>query len=495
MGSNTFVTVKTANGIEYQQPTGLFINNEFVPSISGKKFAVENPSNEDHIVDVYEAEEADVDVAVDAAEKVFDSWANEQPKKRGLLLSRLADKIEEHADVLAAIESTDNGKTLNMAKGDVGLVVDVFRFYAGWADKIYGDVIETDPDHFSYTRREPLGVVGQIIPWNFPLLLASWKLGPALATGNTVVLKSAESTPLSALYLANLVKEVGFPPGVVNIISGFGKTGAYIASHMRIKKVAFTGSTATGRFVMKAAATSNLKKVTLELGGKSPHIIFEDADLETAVEAVRVGIFFNSGEVCCAGSRIYVHESVYDDVVKLFKAKAEQSAPGDPFEKTSWYGPQTSRIQLDRILQYIEEGKKEGAKLLTGGKRIDRKGYYIEPTIFTDVNENMKIVKEEIFGPVVTLTKFKTVDEVLQMAHDTQYGLAAGIHTQNLSKALHVANSLHAGTVWINTFNDFHAQVPFGGYNQSGTGKEMGKEGLDAYTQVKAVRIGGITKH
>jgi aldehyde dehydrogenase (NAD+) len=493
--SSLFQELKIPNGMVYKQPIGLFINNEFVASKSGKKFAVENPSNEEHITDVFEADEADVDAAVDAAEVAFETWSTTDPKIRGQLLLKFADKIEEHIHSLAAIESMDNGKTLAMATGELSLAVDVIRNYGGWADKIYGDVIESDTNHFSYTRREPLGVCGQIIAWNFPLLLWSWKIGPALATGNTVVLKTAESTPLSALYVAQLFKEVGFPPGVMNIISGFGKTGAYLSSHMKVKKIAFTGSTATGRHILRAAATSNLKKVTLELGGKSPHIIFEDADLETAVEAVRVGIFFNSGEVCAAGSRIYVHESVYDKVVDLFKVKAESSPAGDPFDQASYYGPQTSKVQLERILQYIEEGKKEGARLLTGGNRIDRKGYYIEPTIFADVREDMRIVKEEIFGPVVTISKFKTIDEVLKMANDTQYGLAAGVHTQNLSKALHVANSLRAGTVWINTYNDYHHQVPFGGYGQSGMGREMGKEALDAYTQTKAVRIGAISKH
>lgn len=488
-----FVDVTTPNGKKYKQPIGLFIDNEFVPSKAGKKLKVENPSTEEHIIDVYEADSSDVDAAVDAAQAAFETWSTTDPKIRGQLLLKYADKIEEHKEVLASIESMDNGKTFGMAMGDMGLVVDVIRNYGGWADKIYGDVIESDTDHFSYTRREPLGVVGQIVAWNFPLLLWSWKIGPALATGNTVVMKSADTTPLSVLYAAQLAKEVGFPKGVMNILSGAGETGAAISGHMKIKKVAFTGSTATGRHIMKSAAMSNLKKVTLELGGKSPHIIFEDADLDTAVDAVQFGIFFNSGEVCCAGSRIYVHESVYDKVIELFKKKIANTQPGDPFKADSYYGPQVSKVQLDRILSYIDHGVKDGAKLLSGGKRMDRKGYFVEPTIFSDVREDMRIVREEIFGPVVTITKFKTVEDVLAMAHDTEYGLAAGIHTKNLSKALNVANSLRAGTVWVNTYNDFHHQVPFGGYGQSGMGREMGREALDAYTQVKAVRIGGLT--
>lgn len=489
------VSLSTPNGLKYKQPIGLFINNEYVKSVSGKKFPVENPSTEETIVDVYEADEKDVDHAVDVAEKAFDTWSKTEPDYRGRLLWALADKIEQNLELIASIESMDNGKTLAMAKGDVGLVVNVLRNYAGWADKLFGNVIDTDESHFSYTRREPIGVCGQIIAWNFPLLLWSWKIGPALATGNTLILKTAESTPLSVLFVSQFVKEVGFPAGVYNIVSGYGKVGAAISSHMRIKKVAFTGSTPTGRHIMRSAATSNLKKVTLELGGKSPHIVFGDADVEQAVAHVHLGIFFNSGEVCCAGSRIYVEEKIYDEFTKKFAAYAEKNLPGDPFDPKSAYGSQTSKIQLDRILGYIEDGKKGGARVLTGGSRLPGKGYFIAPTIFADVTEDMKIVKEEIFGPVVTITKFKDTSDLLHMAHDTEYGLAAGLHTKNISKALHVAKSLKAGTVWINTYNDFHAQVPFGGYNQSGMGREMGVEALDAYTQTKAVRIGGIDQY
>uniref|UniRef100_A0A060T678 Aldehyde dehydrogenase 5, mitochondrial n=1 Tax=Blastobotrys adeninivorans TaxID=409370 RepID=A0A060T678_BLAAD len=487
--SSVFADITLPQGTKITQPTGLFINNEFVPSGNGKKFAVENPATEEKVVDVYEAEEADVDKAVDAAEKAFETWQFEDPKIRGKLMLKLADLLEKHAEILAEIESMDNGKALKYAKGDIALVIDVIRNYAGWADKIYGDVVETDKDHFTYTRREPIGVCGQIIPWNFPLLMWSWKFGPAIACGNTVVMKTAESTPLSALYTCQLIKEAGFPPGVFNLVSGAGPTGQFISSHMKIKKVAFTGSTATGRHIMRSAAMSNLKKVTLELGGKSPNIVFEDADLEKAVELVNAGIFFNSGEVCCAGSRIYVQESIYDKFVELFKKRAEATKVGHPFDRDTFYGPQTSKLQLDRVMSYIQHGKQEGAKVLTGGNRVDRKGYYVEPTIFADVTEDMKIVKEEIFGPVVTITKFKDVDHALQMAHDTSYGLAAGVHTNDVNKAIGVANRIKAGTIWVNTYNDFHHQVPFGGYGQSGIGRELGKEALDSYTQTKAVRL------
>ncbi|KAG5355422.1 Potassium-activated aldehyde dehydrogenase [Yarrowia sp. C11] len=317
----------------------------------------------------------------------------------------------------------------------------------------------------------------------------AWKIGPALATGNTVILKSAESTPLSALYAASLVKEAGFPPGVLNILSGYGKVGAAMTNHPKIRKIAFTGSTATGKQVLKSAALSNLKKITLELGGKSPNIIFDDANIENALSWSALGIFFNSGEVCCAGSRLYVQEGIYDKVVAAFKQKAEEVVVGDPFNADTFQGAQTSKMQFDRVMGFIEDGKAEGATLLTGGCRAQDKGYFIKPTVFTDVKPDMKIVQEEIFGPVVCVTKFKTVEEVLTLANDTEYGLAAGVHTQDISKAHYVAENLHAGTVWINCYNSFHEAVPFGGFNQSGFGKEMGKDGLDNYIQTKAVRI------
>lgn len=479
-----------ANGLKVTQPTGLFINGEFVAAKDGKTFATENPTTEEVICQVAEADEADVEAAVDAASAAFKTWAfKTAPSERGVLLNKLANLIERDLDILAAIETTDNGKVYADAKGDVGLVVKVIRYYAGYADKIYGDIIQGNDGHFSYTRKEPIGVCGQIIPWNFPLLMWAWKIGPALATGNTVILKSAESTPLSALYAASLVKEAGFPPGVLNILSGYGKVGAAMTNHPKIRKIAFTGSTATGKQVLKSAALSNLKKITLELGGKSPNIIFDDANIENALSWSALGIFFNSGEVCCAGSRLYVQEGIYDKVVEAFKKKADEVVVGDPFNSDTFQGAQTSKLQFDRVMGFIEAGKAEGATLLTGGCRAQDKGYFIRPTVFTDVKPDMKIVQEEIFGPVVCVTKFKTVDEVLALANDTEYGLAAGVHTQDISKAHYVAENLHAGTVWINCYNSFHEAVPFGGFNQSGFGKEMGKDGLDNYIQTKAVRI------
>lgn len=487
---STTVTITLPHGIKYEQPIGLFINNEFVKSQDGKTFGVGNPTTEKEIVQVYEGGEADVELAVDAAEAAFQTWGYGDSTIRGRLLNDLADKIESHADTLAAIESSNNGKPLTLARIDVQLAADCIRNYGGWANKIYGDVIDSGEGYFNYVRREPIGVCGQIIPWNFPLLMMAWKIGPALAAGNTIILKTAESTPLSALYTANLIKEVGFPPGVLNVISGYGKTGQFITSHMRIKKIAFTGSTATGRHVMRAAAASNLKKVTLELGGKSPNIVFADADIEKSVEFANMGIYFNSGEVCCAGSRIYVQEGIYDEFLAKLKDRAEKNVVGDPFDENTFQGPQTSKIQLDRILAYIDEGVKEGARVVTGGKRVAREGFFVHPTIFADVTEDMKIVKEEIFGPVVTITKFKTADEVIKLANDSDYGLAAGIHTTNINQAIHVANRIRAGTIWVNTYNDFHHNVPFGGFNQSGIGRELGKEGItEAYTQPKSVRI------
>lgn len=485
------IPIKLPNGIEYEQPTGLFINNKFVPSKQGKTFEVISPSTEEEICHIYEGREEDVDLAVEAADKAFKngSWSTVDPLVRANALNKLADLIEKDKETIASIESLDNGKAITSARGDISLVVNYLRSSAGYADKIDGRLINTGSTHFSYTRREPLGVCGQIIPWNFPLLMWAWKIAPALVTGNTVVLKTAESTPLSALYVSQYIPKAGIPPGVVNIVSGFGKiVGEAITTHPKIKKVAFTGSTATGRHIYQNAGV-NLKKVTLELGGKSPNIIFADANLKEAVKNVILGIYFNSGEVCCAGSRVYVEESIYDKAVEEIKAASEAVKVGDPFDESTFQGAQTSQNQLDKILKYVEIGRKEGATLVTGGERLGDKGYFMKPTIFSDVEENMRIVKEEIFGPVVTITKFKDVEDLVEKANDSEYGLAAGIHTSNINNAINVSNRLNAGTVWINTFNDFHHSVPFGGFNASGIGREMGSEALDNYTQVKAVRV------
>jgi len=487
----TSVHIETPVTGKYEQPTGLFINNEFVKGVDGKTFEVINPSTEKVICSVAEATEKDVDIAVAAARKAFEGkWRQETPENRGKLLNNLAVLIEKNIDTLAAIESLDNGKALGMAKGDVGAVAACFRYYGGWADKIEGKTIDTNPDTFTYTRQEAIGVCAQIIPWNFPLLMFAWKIAPAIACGNVVVLKTAEQTPLSALFAAKLFKEAGFPPGVVNIISGFGKVaGAALASHMDVDKVAFTGSTVVGRQIMKAAAGSNLKKVTLELGGKSPNIVFNDADIENAISWVNFGIFFNHGQCCCAGSRIYVQEGIYDKFVQRFKARTLQNKVGDPFAADTFQGPQVSQLQYDRIMGYIEEGKKEGAKIETGGGRHGTEGYFIQPTIFSNVTEDMKIMQEEIFGPVCSIAKFSTEEEIIKTGNNSSYGLAAAVHTSNLNTAIRVANALKAGTVWVNSYNMLHHQVPFGGYKESGIGRELGEAALANYTQTKSVSI------
>lgn len=433
----------------------------------------------------------DVDIAVKAARKAFNGvWRTTTPSERGTYLTKLADLLDAHIDTLAAIESLDNGKSLSMAKVDVGLSSGCLRYYGGWADKIHGKTIDTDHETFNYTRHEPVGVCGQIIPWNFPLLMWAWKIGPALATGCTVVLKTAEQTPLSGLYAATLVEKAGIPAGVVNVISGFGKTaGAAIASHMDIDKVAFTGSTVTGRTVLQAAAKSNLKKVTLELGGKSPNIVFNDANIENAISWVNFGIFFNHGQCCCAGSRVYVQSGIYDKFVEAFKARTAKNVVGDPFAADTFQGPQVSQLQFDRIMSYIQSGKEAGAKVETGGNRIGDKGYFIEPTIFSNVSSDMKIMQEEIFGPVCSIAKFETEDEIIKIGNETTYGLASAVHTSNLNTAIRVSNALKAGTVWVNCYNLLSYQVPFGGFKESGIGRELGKYALSNYTQVKSVRI------
>ncbi|RFU73186.1 aldehyde dehydrogenase [Trichoderma arundinaceum] len=479
----------------YKQPIGLFINNEWVEGVDKKKFEVINPATEEVITSVCEATEKDVDVAVAAARKAFNTtWRAVTPGERGRLLLKLADLTEKNLELLAAVESLDNGKSISLAKGDVGAVAGCLRYYGGWADKIEGKTLDIAPDMFNYTRHEPLGVCGQIIPWNFPLLMLGWKIGPALATGNTIVMKSAEQTPLSALVFANLVVEAGFPPGVFNLLSGFGKTaGAAISAHMDIDKVAFTGSTVVGRTIMKAAAASNLKKVTLELGGKSPNIVFNDADIEQAISWVNFGIYYNHGQTCCAGTRIFVQEGIYDKFLEAFKKRAQANKVGDPFHHETFQGPQVSQLQFDRVMGYIKAGKEEGATVEIGGERHGDKGYFIQPTIFSNVTSDMKIMREEIFGPVAAIAKFKDEEEVIRLGNDSNYGLAAAVHTQDLNTAIRVSNAIQAGTVWVNCYNLLHHQMPFGGYKESGIGRELGEAALANYTQNKsvAIRLGG----
>ncbi|XP_069137763.1 aldehyde dehydrogenase, mitochondrial-like [Argopecten irradians] len=477
--------------IKYEK---LFINNEWVNSASGKTFPTVNPATGEQICEVAEGDKADVDTAVKAAREAFrlgSPWRTMDAAQRGHLLNKLADLIDRDRHYIASLETLDNGKPYNISYAvDLELVIKCYRYYAGWADKNHGKVIPVCGDYFTYTRHEPVGVCGQIIPWNFPLLMQAWKLGPALSMGNTVVMKVAEQTPLTALYIAQLAKEAGFPPGVINIIPGYGPTaGAAIAEHMDVDKVAFTGSTEIGQLIPQMAAKSNLKRVTLELGGKSPNIVLSDANMVQAVENSHFALFFNQGQCCCAGSRTFVQEDVYDEFVERSVERAKKRTVGNPFDSSNEQGPQVDQEQMQKILELVESGKQEGAKLATGGKRVGDKGYFIEPTVFTDVQDNMRIAREEIFGPVMQIMKFKTMEELIERSHDTIYGLAAAVHTQDLDKALYLANSLRAGSVWVNCFDIFDAAQPFGGYKMSGNGRELGEYGLEAYTETKAVCI------
>lgn len=477
--------------VKAQEP--MFIAGKWVDSVSGKTFPTLNPATGETICQVAEGDKADVDLAVKAARKAFEDspWSTMNASERGRLLHRLADEIEKNAEDLAALESLDNGKPYQIAlKVDIPLTVKCYRYYAGWADKIHGKTIPIEGPYFCYTRHEPVGVVGQIIPWNFPLLMQAWKWGPALATGCTVVLKPAEQTPLTALRVAALAQEAGIPDGVLNVVPGYGPTaGAAISGHMGIDKVAFTGEYTTGQIIMEAAAKSNLKRVTLELGGKSPNVVFADADLDAAVEGSFFGLFFNQGQCCCAGSRLFVEDNIHDQFVDKILKRAKSQKVGDPFDPEVAQGPQVSQEQCDRIMGYIDSGKSEGAKLLTGGNRVGNKGYFIEPTVFDNVTDEMKIAREEIFGPVMNILRFKNLEEVIRRGNQTFYGLAAAVWTRDISKAHRLANSLRAGTVWINCYDVFDAAAPFGGFKMSGIGRELGEYALQNYTEVKTVTV------
>jgi len=480
--------------------TQLFINNEWVDSVSGKTFDTINPATKEVICKVAEADKADVEKAVVAAKAAFElgsPWRTMDATDRGVLLNKLADEIEANKDYLARLESLDNGKPVSEATAaDMYFTIEVFRYYAGWADKNHGKTIPLRGNFFCYTRHEPVGIVGQIIPWNFPLLMAAWKLGPALATGNVVVLKPAEQTPLTALALAEMIKKVGFPAGVVNILPGYGPTaGAAISSHMDIDKVAFTGSTQVGHIVSKAAAESNLKRVTLELGGKSPAVVFPDADLDVAIAQTHVGVFLNQGQCCCACTRIFAHEDIYDEFVKKATEAAKSRKMGDPFAAETNQGPQIDEEQHKKILELIESGKQEGATLQCGGAAGDPNGYFVEATVFSDVTDDMRIAKEEIFGPVMQIMKFKSTDEVLKRANDTSYGLGAAVFSQNIDTVHRMVEGIRAGTVWVNCYDNFDAAAPFGGYKMSGHGREKSEYALQLYTEVKCVTQATPTKN
>ncbi len=471
----------------------LFIGGKWQDSVSGKTFATLDPSTGEPICQVAEGDKADVDLAVKAARKAFESgpWPKMSASERGRYLNKLADLIEDHQEELAALESLDNGKPYSVAlAADLALTIKCYRYYAGWADKIHGKTIPIEGNYFCYTRHEPVGVVGQIIPWNFPLLMQAWKWGPALATGCTVVLKPAEQTPLTALRVAELAQDAGIPDGVLNVVPGYGATaGAAVSEHMDIDKVAFTGSGVVGSHVMQAAARSNMKRVSLELGGKSPNVVFADADLDAAVEGAYFGLFFNQGQCCCAGSRLFVEEKIKKEFVARLVAKAKQQRVGDPFDANTTQGPQISEVQFNRIMGYIDAGKSGGAEMLCGGARVGTRGYFIEPTIFDNVTDGMKIAQEEIFGPVMSVLTFKDVDEVIARGNKTWAGLAAAVWTKDVSKALRLANGLRAGTVWVNCYDVFDAAAPFGGFKQSGIGRELGEYALSLYSEVKTVTV------
>ncbi|XP_078252389.1 aldehyde dehydrogenase 1A1-like [Rhinoraja longicauda] len=474
--------------------TKIFINNEWHDSSSGNQFATRNPATGEKICDVEEGDKVDVDKAVIAAREAFQigsAWRRMDASARGRLLNKLADLLERDRVLLSTIESIDAGKLFLQAYFvDLDGAIKTLRYYAGWSDKIQGRTIPVDGDYLTFTRHEPIGVCGQIIPWNFPLLMFTWKLAPALCCGNTIVIKPAEQTPLTALYMGALIKEAGFPPGVVNIVPGFGRTaGAVLASHLDIDKVAFTGSTEIGKIIQEAAGKSNLKRVTLELGAKNPNIIFADADLDFAVEQAHHGLFFNQGQCCLAGSRIFVEESVYKEFICKSITRAQKHVIGNPLNGTVTHGPQIDKKQYDKILGLIESGKKEGAKLECGGLPWGDKGFFIQPTVFSEVTDEMRIAKEEIFGPVQQIIKFKTVDEVIRRANNTHYGLVAAVFTKDINKAFTVATALQAGTVWVNCYNAMHVQSPFGGFKMSGNGREMGEYGLQEYTEIKTITI------
>jgi aldehyde dehydrogenase (NAD+) len=472
--------------------TECFIGGKWVAAASGKMFDTVNPATEEVIAQVAEGDAEDVDAAVAAARDALENgpWATIDARDRGRMIYKLADLMEAELDDLAALETLDNGKPIRDAKAaDLPLAIDCLRYYAGFADKIHGQTIPVRGNYFTYTRKEPVGVAGQIIPWNFPILMVCWKWGPALAAGCTVVMKPAEQTPLTCLRLARLAQKAGIPDGVINVVPGFGPTaGAAIVKHPDVDKVAFTGEHRTAQIIMRDASET-LKRLTFELGGKSPNIVFADADLDAAALGSHFGLYFNQGQCCCAGSRLFVEDRVYDKFVDKLASMNRGRKLGDPFDPDTEQGPQVDQAQFDKIMRYIELGKQEGAQCVSGGKRFGERGYYIEPTLFADVSDDMSIAREEIFGPVLSVLRFKDVGEIVDRANNTCFGLAAAVWTRDVAKAHHLAAKIKAGTVWINCYDVFDAAAPFGGFKMSGMGRELGERGLDAYTETKTVTV------
>jgi acyl-CoA reductase-like NAD-dependent aldehyde dehydrogenase len=469
----------------------LLIDGERRPSASGETFETVDPATEEVLARVASGGAADVDAAVASARRALDdpAWAGMSPHERTRVLIRIGELIERHAEELAMIDTLDNGTPITMTRGMMARASEVFRYYSGWPTRLYGETNASVPSQVNLTVREPVGVCAGIIPWNAPVLMAAWKIAPALACGNTCVLKPAEQSPLSALRLGELILEAGVPAGVVNVVTGFGETaGAALAAHSDVDKVAFTGSTTVGKSIL-AASTGNLKRVTLELGGKSPNIVFPDADLEAAAAASATAFCRLSGQVCAAGTRIFVHESIHDEFVELLAAQATQWMPGNPLDPETKMGPLVSSEQYERVTSYLALGREEGAGLATGGSAVDGRGYFVEPTLFTGVDNRMRIAQEEIFGPVGAVIRFSTEEEAVARANDTRYGLAAAVWTNDLSRTHRMARAIKAGTVWVNQIGPQDPALPFGGYKESGIGREHGSASIDMYTETKTVMM------